>query len=94
MSDLILGPIIITKYRCLTNTGKARIIAIHRRDNDETWRRFVNYDYSLSAEENHLAAAEKLLASWPYVNRLRIVGRGHDADAYYFLCQSAPDPVV
>ena len=88
MPDLILGPIIITKYTHQTEKRGSRIVAIHRRDNDETWRRFVNYDNSLSAEENHLAAAEKLLESWPYVNRLRIVGRGHDADAYYFLCQS------
>lgn len=90
MSDLILGPIIITRYIHRTEKRGPRIVAIHRRDNDETWRRFVSYDDALSAEENHLAAAEKLLGSWPYENSLRIVGRGHDANAYFFLCQSAP----
>ena len=93
MSDLILGPIIITRmhwrYISPTDYCDPRIVAEHRRDNEETWRRYVGYDNSLSAESNHLAAAQKLLDSWPYVNELRIVGRGHDASAYYFLCSTA-----
>lgn len=90
MSDLILGPVIITRYVHQAEKRGSRASAIHRRDSGETWRRFVDYDNALSAEENHLAAAEKLLASWPYINRFRIVGRGHDADAYYWLCQTTP----
>ena len=90
MSDLILGPVIITKYLGQTDHRDSRIMAIHKRDSGETWRRFVDYDPELSSEANHLAAAEKLLARWPYVNTLQIVGRGHDAEAYYWLCQSAP----
>ena len=88
MPDL-LGPIIVTKYIHQTEKRGSRIVAIHRRDNDETWRRFVGYDDSLSAESNHLAAAQALLDSWPYATKLQIVGRGHDAGAYYFLCSTA-----
>ena len=90
MSDLILGPIIITKYLGHTERKDSRIMAVHRRDSGKTWRRFADYDSELSPEANHQAAAEKLLKQWPYENTLRIVGRGHDADAYYWLCQSAP----
>jgi hypothetical protein len=64
-------------------------MATHKRDNDTTWRCYLNADNALSDEENHLKAAEKLLARWPYKNNLKIVGRGHDASNYYFLCQSA-----
>jgi len=89
MSDLILGPVIITKYCCATNNRESRIMAIHKRDNDTTWRCYRNVDNALSDEENHLKAAQKLLARWPYENNLKIVGRGHDASNYFFLCQSA-----
>jgi hypothetical protein len=88
MSDLIMGPVIVTNYRCQTDSHESRIIAIHRRDSETTWRCYVNYDDSLSPEANHLAAAEKLLAKWPYENRLKIAARGHDDRAYYFLCAS------
>ena len=86
--DLILGPVIITKFCPATDTRGSRIMAIHKRDNDTTWRCYSGCDHGGSAEENHLKAAEKLLASWPYENNLKIVGRGHDASNYFFLCQS------
>jgi hypothetical protein len=88
MADLILGPVIVTKYKGPTDTENASIVAIHRRDSGETWRHTLEWEDSLSAESNHLAAAQGLLDSWPYVNKLRIVGRGHDANAYYFLCST------
>lgn len=88
MSDLILGPVIITKYCYATDSKQSRVLATHKRDNDITWRCYLNVDNALSDEENHLKAAEKLLARWPYENNLKIVGRGHDASNYFFLCQS------
>lgn len=88
MPDLILGPVIVTKYCHQTNNRESRILAIHKRDNETTWRRYHNYDHNSSAEANHLAAAQKLLDSWPYNTGLKIVGRGHDAHSYYFLCSS------
>ena len=88
MFDLIFGPVIVTKYCCATNCKGSRILATHKRDNDTTWRCYLNVDNALSDQENHLKAAEKLLANWPYKNNLKIVGRGHDASNYYFLCQS------
>ena len=88
MSDLIQGPVIVTKYCHQTNSRESRIMATHRRDSETTWRCFWDYDHSISAEENHFAAAAKLLARWPYKNALKIVGRGHDAMIYYFLCSN------
>lgn len=88
MPDLILGPVIVTKYCCATNSKGSRILATHKRDNDTTWRCYRDIDNALSNEENHLEAAEKLLARWPYENTLKIVGRGHDANNYYFLCST------
>jgi hypothetical protein len=45
----------------------------------------INWDHALNADQNHKAAADALLAAWPYETALEIVGRGHDADAYYWL---------
>lgn len=86
--DLILGPVIVTKFCPATNTRESRIMATHKRGNDTTWRCYFNYDHAKNADAAHQEAAEKLLASWPYENKLKIVGRGHDADNYFFLCQS------
>ncbi len=87
-ADLILGPVIRTRYLGSTYAKGSRVIADHKRDRHVTWRKTLQWDCALSSQENHLAAAEALLASWPHENTLRIVARGHDADAYYFLCQS------
>ena len=76
---LLQGPVIVTRY------VNGRIIATHKRDNEETWRARVSYYNGMDAEANHQAAAEKLLSQWPYDHDLVIVGRGHDADAYYWL---------
>jgi hypothetical protein len=89
MSDLVLGPVIVTKYCHQTSSRNSRIMATHKRDSETTWRCYWSYDHSISPEDNHLAAAAKLLASWPYENALRIVGRGHDENNFYFLCSSA-----
>lgn len=86
MSDLILGPVIVTKYCGATGKRGSRVLATHKRDGSETWRCYVDFDDGLNSEENHLAAAQKLLESWPYKNSLKIVGRGHDASNFYFLC--------
>jgi hypothetical protein len=91
MSDLTRnpGPVIVTKYAGWSNTFGARIVATHKRDYETIWRHIHTMHDNLSDEENHLKAAEGLLASWPYVGDLEIVARGRDADNHYFLCQSA-----
>ena len=76
---MLQGPTIVTRY------VNDRIIATHKRDNSTTWRARVPYDHAMDAEGNHRAAAEKLLGQWSYETDLAIVGRGHDADAYYWL---------
>ena len=88
MLDLITGPIIVTKFCGSTDTRESRILATHKRDSVTIWRRYHNYDHSKNSDSNHLAAAEKLLASWPYENSLKIVGCGQDASNYYFLCST------
>ena len=86
METIIQGPVIITRYLGPTNTRGSRVVATHKRDNKTTSRKIVSWDHALNAEANHQAAAEALLAVWPHETRLRIVGRGHDADAYFWLC--------
>jgi len=88
MSDLtrIPSPVIVTKYVGWTNTFGARIMATHKRDYETIWRHIHTIHDNLSDEENHLKAAEGLLASWPYVGDFKIVGRGRDADNHYFFC--------
>jgi hypothetical protein len=89
MTELLTGPVIITRYLGPTNTRPSRVVATHKRDSSRSgchpWRAVVEWDHALDSTGNHQAAAEKLLASWPYVTDLQIVGRGHDADAYYWL---------
>lgn len=91
-SSLLMGPVIITRYLGPTNQRGSRVVATHRRDssrsNRHPWRKALSWDDALSSEANHQAAAQALLDSWPYETDLRIVGRGHDADAYYWLTVS------
>lgn len=85
MSDLLTGPIIITRYLGPTNHKGSRIVATHKRDSEQTWRKVIEWDNTHNAEENHQAAAQALLDSWPYDTDLVIAGKGHDQDAYYWL---------
>jgi hypothetical protein len=78
-AELLAGPVIVTRY------VNGRIIATHKRDNETTWRTRISYDNGQPTTANHQAAAEQLLGQWPYDNDLVIIGRGHDADAYYWL---------
>lgn len=89
-ADIPCGPIVITRFKGPTDSRGSRIIATHKRDSDVTFRRTIPWDHSLSPEQNHLAAAEALLAAWPaYADGSRphfvIAGRGHDHAAYYWL---------
>lgn len=84
-----MGPVIITRYLGPTDYRGSRVVATHKRDNGQTWRKVVSWDHALNSEQNHQAAAEALLAAWPYETSLRISGRGHDADAYYWLATTA-----
>ena len=86
-SELICGPIIITKYLGATNYKNSRVKAWHKRDNDRTWSVIISWDYALSSTENHIAAAQALIAKGLWCGELEIVGRGHDQDNYYFLAR-------
>jgi hypothetical protein len=93
MQDLLTGPVIITRYLGPTNYRCSRVVATHRRESSRSrchpWRTVINWDHALNAEQNHRAAADALLAAWPYETALEIVGRGHDANAYYWLATVA-----
>ena len=92
MTNLLCGPCIITRYLGPTDRLGSRVVATHRRDSScHPWRKVVPWDHALDSTENHKAAADALLASWPYTSALVIIARGHDADAYYWLCCSAPE---
>ena len=90
--SLLMGPVIITRYLGPTDHRGSRVVATHRRDSSRStyqpWRKALAWDHALSSEANHQAAAQALLESWPYETDLQIVGRGHDADAYYWLTVS------
>lgn len=89
---LLTGPVIITRYLGPTNRLGSRVVATHRRDssrsNCQPWRKSFSWDHAISSEENHQSAAQALLDSWPYETDLQIVGRGHDAEGYYWLTVS------
>jgi hypothetical protein len=89
LPELLAGPVIVTRYLGPTNCRGSRVVATHRRESSQSgchpWRAVISWDQGLSSEANHQAAAEQLLANWPHETALRIVGRGHDDDAYYWL---------
>jgi hypothetical protein len=85
MTDLLMGPMIVTRYLGPTNTRGSRVVATHRRDSETTYRKTLDWDHALDGAENHRAAAEALVASWPLDLDAVIVGRGHDHDNYYWL---------
>ena len=93
MQELLTGPVIITRYLGPTNTLGSRVVATHRRDSSRSgchpWRAVVGWKCELNSDENHRAAADALIASWPITDKLAIVGRGHDAGAYYWLTVGA-----
>ena len=83
----LIGPCIVTKYLGPTNTRGTRVKASHYRDSDTTWTKTVFWDHSLEASENHLKAAEALVESWPFKD-LKVLGRGHDHNHYYFIASN------
>lgn len=82
-----LGPVIITRYLGPTNHKGSRVVATHKRDSEQTWRKCLSWDHALTTEANHAAAAQALLAQWPLGEGQEpfvLVARGHDHDAFYF----------
>ena len=62
-TDLLTGPVIVTRYLGPTNHRGSRVKATHQRDSDVTWRATLDWDHSLNATENHQLAAEQLLGN-------------------------------
>ena len=85
VSALFTGPVIITRYKGPTDHRPSRIIASHQRDSERTWRKVVEWNHELNSPENHRAAADALLNSWPLDSDLVIVGQGFDHGCYYWL---------
>lgn len=88
-TDLLTGPVIVTRYMGPTNFLGSRVKATHRRDSGCTWRAVLHWDHSLDSTANHQLAAERLLGEWVTSDDLVIVGRGHDHNAYYWLVVGA-----
>jgi hypothetical protein len=86
MANLILGVTITTKYCGPTDRRGPCIMAVYKRDRDETLRCYHPYAHAISAGENHRAAAEKLLNErWGYEHNLAIVAGGSDDDTYHWI---------
>ena len=91
-NSIILGVIIETRYIGPTDTKGSRISAVCKRDSERTYRKTVSYSHGRSSEDNHLAAAEAVMAimetdlAYEGCEPFRIVGRGHGGrnDAGYF----------
>jgi len=94
------GLAIKTKFAGPTNTLGSRVIATYKRSSDETLRATTDWRHECSAEQNHLAAAQKLLAKLnadraAYFEQIglpanesspfEIVATGWDQDSYIFL---------
>lgn len=90
MNEIIInGPVIRTRYKGPTNTRGSRVIAEHRRAAGDVLRAVHSWNYALSSDANHLAAAQLLLSRWScdaHGNGLRIAARGYDATGHSFIC--------
>lgn len=88
---MIYGITIETAYHGPTDTRGSRISATCKRDSDVIYRKSLNYQSELNGSENHLAAAEALMAiidadtAYPGCEPFRIVARGYGgrSDAGY-----------
>ena len=86
---LLMGPTIVTRYLGPTDHKGSRVVATHKRDSDKTYRVTLSWCHRLDGPQNHREAAEALLRRfWPDSD-LVICGRGHDHDAYFWLCCGA-----
>ena len=89
---ITLGLIIETRFLGPTDTRGSRITAVCKRDSDRTYRKTVAWDYGNDPGDNHLAAAEAVMAvmeadlAYDGCEPFRIVGRGSGGrnDAGYF----------
>ncbi len=82
------GLIIKTKYLGPTNYRGSRIKAIHKRDNERTFSKTIDWDYALESPDNHYEAAKALMDNWEfkeYHPNMKIVSMGWDHDHYYFV---------
>ena len=84
-SQILTGPVIVTRYLGPTNHRGSRVKATHQRDSEVTWQATLGWDHSLDSTANHQLAAEQLLTKWVTSDDLAIVGRGHDHNCYYWL---------
>ena len=89
MLESLAGPMIKTRYLGWTNMRKPRVVATHKRDSQTTYRVQLNWDDELDDASNHQSAAQLLLDIYwsdrDELNSIMLVGRGHDADGYYWL---------
>ena len=93
------GFTIKTKFLGPTDTKGSRVSASYKRSNEETLRATVHWSHGLSAEQNHLRAAELLLSRANADGRayyeeigigsdfvpFQITATGWDQDNYFFL---------
>tara|TARA_R100000322_G_scaffold150518_1_gene107657 strand:- start:327 stop:638 length:312 start_codon:yes stop_codon:yes gene_type:complete len=82
------GLIIKTKLLGPTNCKQTRIKALHKRDNERTFSKTINWDYQLESPDNHYEAAKALIKNWEfkeYHPNMKIVSMGWDHDHYYFV---------
>tara|TARA_R100001163_G_C5042448_1_gene180324 strand:+ start:713 stop:1024 length:312 start_codon:yes stop_codon:yes gene_type:complete len=82
------GLIIKTKYLGPTNYRGSRIKALHKRDNERTFSKTIDWDYALDSPDNHYEAAKALIKEWEfkeYHSNMKIVSMGWDHDHYYFI---------
>jgi len=80
-----IGCLIKTRFLGPTNYRGSRIVATHKWCDGDTKRVTIGWDYALNAQDNHLAAAQALVAVMFDDKGGKISGMGWDHDAYYFL---------
>jgi hypothetical protein len=94
-TELLAGPVILTRYSGATNTKGSRVIATHKRDSQTTWRVSVPYEDSVnckfpgdSERSAHYRAVERMLTTWPLFDsdpsKCRVVACGHDHQGYHW----------
>ena len=77
---------------CVTVTySNSKYRAVHKRDQDRTFRKINPTDFSLSEFDNAKKVAQDLIDSWELVGRgdgWEITAAGHDADKWYLIAKT------
>ena len=82
---MLTGPVIKTYVLRPTTHRGTRVKAIHNGSTGKRWNACIPWHYGSNEHENHYNAACALIEKWSFKGVWKIVAKGWDDDAYYWI---------